>query len=169
MSRAPFILVYITREGISVKNKDFRLGIVLMIIFMILFGISFTLQSSDVMKTHTTAAFFPRVVLIVAMFFTLLLIIQNIKKEADTSIKEKMDRKTFKRVVLSMISAVLFGFGASYLGTLVSISLFVIAIMLTWGVRKKLTILLNAVITPLLIYLIFTKILYVQLPAGILI
>lgn len=168
MRRAPFILVDFAGKDTSVKNKDLRLGVALMIIFMILFGISFTLQSSDVMKTHTTAAFFPRVVLIVAMFFTLLLIIQNIKKGADTSDKEKMDRESFKRVVLSMVSAVLFGFGVSYLGTLVSISLFVIAVMLTWGVRKKMTILLNAVITPILIYLIFAKILYVQLPSGIL-
>ncbi len=40
--------------------------------------------------------------------------------------------------------------------------------MLVWGVRKKLPIVLNAVITPILIYLIFNKILLVQLPSGIL-
>jgi len=137
-----------------------------MIIFIILFGNSFTLQHSDVMKTHTTAAFFPRVVLIVAMFFTVLLIIQSIVKGGEAA-GEKMDREKFKRVLLSMGAAVLLGFGAPYLGTLVSIALFIVAIMLAWGVRSKLTILLNAIITPLFIYLVFTKILLVQLPAGI--
>lgn len=144
------------------------MAIGMMVIFMVLFGISFTFQKSDVLPTHTTAAFFPRLVLITAMFFALLIIIQNIRKGADSSTKEKMDRETFKRVVMTMVFTVLFGFGVSYLGTLVSIFLFVIAVMLTWGVRKKLTILLNAVITPVFIYLIFTKILYVQLPSGIL-
>ena len=72
------------------------------------------------------------------------------------------------RVVLSMGTAIAFGAGVAYLGTLVSISLFIVGIMLVWGVRKKLTIVLNAVITPILIYLIFNKILLVQLPSGIL-
>ena len=67
-----------------------------------------------------------------------------------------------------MVAAIAFGLGVAYLGTLASISLFIIGIMLIWGVRKKSTIALNAVITPILIYLIFNKILLVQLPAGIL-
>jgi len=151
-----------------VKNKDLNMAIVMMVIFIILFGISFTFQKSDVMATHTTAAFFPRVVLIVAMVFTLLLIIQSAVKGADGPKKKKMEPETFKRVVISMGLGILFGLGASYLGTLVSISLFIIGIMVTWGVKNKLTILLNAVITPILVYLIFTKVLLVQLPTGIL-
>ena len=78
------------------------------------------------------------------------------------------DRDAYWRVVLSMAAAIAFGLGVSYLGTLVSISLFIVAVILIWGVRKKVTIVLTALITPVLIYLIFTKILLVQLPSGIL-
>ena len=149
-------------------NRDLRLGIILMVIFAILYGISFTFQSSEAMTTHTTAAFFPQVVLILLMFLTLLLIITSIVKGSATKNKKKMDRETLLRVSGTMGACILLGLGASYLGTLVSIALFIVMVMLVWGVRNKLAILANAVITPIMIYLIFTKILYVQLPSGIL-
>lgn len=144
------------------------MAVVMMGIFIILFMISFTFQSSGVVKTHTTAAFFPRVVLVLAMFLTLIMIIQAIRLKEDESKKMRLDQAAFKRVMLSMAAAIGFGFGASYLGTLVSIVLFITATMLVWGVRRKLTITLTALLTPVFIYLIFTKILLVQLPAGIL-
>lgn len=149
------------------KNRDLRMSIVMMIVFIILFALSFTFQSSDVVKSHTTASFFPQVVLVVAMFLNAIMMYQSVKNGPDEA-TEKGDREVFWRVVLSMVVAIAFGFGVPYLGTLVSISLFIVGIMLVWGVRKKLTIVLNAVITPILIYLIFNKILLVQLPSGIL-
>ena len=121
------------------------------------------------MTTHTTAAFFPRVVLIVAMILTLLMMISNKRKGVKDEKTTKMDADALKRVLVSMGLAVFFGFGVSYIGSLVTIALFVIGIMTAWGVKNKLTILLNAVITPILIYLIFTMILEVQLPSGFLI
>jgi len=151
-----------------VNNKDLRMGIVMMVIFIVLYGISFTFQSSGVMTTHTTAAFFPRVVLLVAMFLTLIIIIQSIRKGPD-KVAKKMDPAAFRRVVGSMVCAICFGLGASFLGTLVSISLFIIAIMLVWGVRSKRAIIINALVTPILIYLVFNQVLLVQLPSGILI
>jgi len=150
------------------NNKDLRMAIVMMVIFIILYGISFTFQSSGVMTTHTTASFFPRVVLIVAMFLTLIIIIQSIRKGPDKVVK-KMEKAAFNRVAGSMVCAVGFGLGASFLGTLVSISLFIVAIMLVWGVRSKRAIIINAVVTPILIYVIFNQVLLVQLPSGILI
>ena len=41
--------------------------------------------------------------------------------------------------------------------------------MLAWGVESKRVIILTALLTPLLIYLVFNQILLVQLPSGILI
>ena len=149
-------------------NRDLRLGIILMVIFAILFGISFTFQSSEAMSTHTTAAFFPQIVLILLMFLTLLLIITSYVKGSATKNKKKMDRETLLRVLGTMGACILLGLGTSYLGSLVSIALFIVIVMLIWGVRNKLVILANAVITPIMVYLIFTKVLYVQLPSGIL-
>jgi len=151
------------------KNKDLRLSIVLMVIFAILFAISFTFGHSDVVESHTTAAFFPRVVLIIAMFLTLIMVVQSIRNGPDAEDQNDIDKGALKRVGLSMVVSIAFGFGVSYLGTLVSISLFIIAIMLVWGVRSKRAIVLTALITPALIYGVFTKILFVQLPSGILI
>ena len=149
------------------KNRDLRMAIVMMVIFIILFALSFTFQSSGVVKSHTTASFFPQVVLVIAMFLTAIMMYQSVKNGPDDA-KEKGDRDAFWRVVLSMVASIAFGFGVSYLGTLVSIALFISAVMLVWGVRNPVTILLTALITPVLIYGVFTKILLVQLPRGIL-
>ncbi len=143
------------------------MAIVMMVIFIVLFGISFSFQSSGVMLTHTTAAFFPRVVLVVAMFLTMIMIIQSIRKGPDKAV-EKMERAAFLRVGLSMVCAIGFGIGTAYLGTLVSIALFIVAIMLSWGVKSKRAIFFTALLTPVLVYLIFNRILLVQLPSGIL-
>jgi hypothetical protein len=152
------------------KNKDLRMGLTMMVLWIILFGLSFTFKSSDVVKSHTTASFFPQVVLLVAMFFTVIMIYQSIRNGPDEVVEKADDHgEVKKRVLLSMVAAIGFGFGVSYLGTLVSISLFIIATMLVWGVRNKVSILLNAILTPIIIYVIFTKLLWVQLPAGILI
>lgn len=148
-------------------NRDLRLGLILMGIFIALFLITFTFQSSGTMKTHTTAAFFPRVVLVLLMFLTLLFIIQSWRKGPAKAAGEKMEREKVRRVVVTMGLSVLYVLGVIYLGTLVSSALFIAAAMLTWGVRRKLTILLTAMLTPIMVYLVFTKILLVQLPSGI--
>ena len=80
-----------------------------------------------------------------------------------------MDRDVFKRVSLTMLSAFGFGLGCVFIGTLVSIALFIVATMLAWGVRSKKPIILTAILTPILIHIIFKQILLVQLPTGFLI
>ena len=150
------------------NNKDLRMASILMVIFIVLFGISFTFQSSDAVASHTTASFFPRLVLLFAMFLTVIMIIQSIRKGPDKEAK-KMDRDVFKRVSLTMLSAFGFGLGCVFIGTLVSIALFIVATMLAWGVRSKKPIILTAILTPILIHIIFKQILLVQLPTGFLI
>ena len=149
-------------------NKDLRMAIMMMVIFIVLFGLSFTFQKSGVLTTHTTAAFFPRVVLLVAMFLTLIIIVQNLRKGEPAAAAKTKDAAATRRVVLSMIWSILFGFGVSYLGTLVSMALFIGGIMLIWGFRNWRVIAANSLITPVVVYLIFKKVLLVQLPAGIL-
>ena len=144
------------------------MAIILMAIFIVLYIISFSFQSSGAVASHTTASFFPRVVLLVAIFLTAIMIIQSIRKGPDKIVK-KMDAKTLRRVALTMICAFGFGLGCVYLGTLVSIALFIVATMLAWGVRSARAIILTALLTPVFIHIVFNKVLLVQLPSGILI
>ncbi len=150
------------------NNKDLRMASILMVIFIVLYGISFTFQSSGAVASHTTASFFPRLVLLFAMLLTVIMIIQSIRKGQDKEAK-KMDRDAFRRVSLTMLCAFGFGLGCVFLGTMVSIALFIVASMLAWGVRSKKALILTAILTPILIYIIFNQILLVQLPTGILI
>lgn len=149
------------------RNRDIRTGVVLMIIFLVLYGVSFTFPKSTM--THTSAAFFPRIVLIVGMGLTCILIIRNLLQEKTSSSNKRIERGQKLRVIGSMGMAVLLlGFGSVFIGTFVSIFVLIVAIMVLWGVRNKITILLTATLTPILVYVIFTKILLVQFPSGFL-
>jgi putative tricarboxylic transport membrane protein len=150
------------------KNKDTRLSLILMAIFLALFGISFTFPESTLSATHTSAAFFPRVVLIMAMILTLIMILQNIRKKEVTRKSRSLDKEQRFRVLGSMVISILFALGAVYIGTYVSLFFLIAVMMIIWGVRDKVAILLNALLTPLLIYLVFTKLLLVQFPSGFL-
>ena len=147
-------------------NKDIRVGLVLMMAFIALYAISFTFEGAAMTSRQTGAAFFPRAVLILAMGLTLLLIAKNLKRKRGLQ-KEGLSPGAKKRVVGSMLIAVLFCFSAVYIGTIVSVFLLTAAIMLLWGVRNAVTILLNGVLTAGAVYLIFGKVLLVQFPQGI--
>jgi putative tricarboxylic transport membrane protein len=149
-------------------NKDIRVGLGLLIIFLVLFGISFTLPQSAVMKTHTSAAFFPRTVLIVAIGLTLLLIVKALLQGKPLSRSKGLEGPSKVRVLGTFGLSVFFPVGAIYLGTFVSMFLLIVVLMRLWGVKSKTAILLNAALTPLLIYLIFSELLMVQFPSGVL-
>ena len=150
------------------KNRDLRLGLILMTILLVLYGVSYTFPKSAMSETHTSAAFFPRVVLILAMGLTAILIITNIARKETSSGYKGLEREQKLRVLGSMGLALAFALGAVFIGTFVSIFLLIIAIMFLWGVTNKITILLIALLTPIFVYVVFTKILLVQFPRGFL-
>jgi putative tricarboxylic transport membrane protein len=149
-------------------NRDLRVGLGLLVIFLILFGVSFTLPQSAVMKTHTSAAFFPRTVLIVAIGLTLLLIVKALLQGKPLSRDKVLEGQQKVRVLGTFGLAVFFPVGAVYLGTFVSMFILIVVLMTLWGVKNKMAILLNAALTPVVIYLIFTELLMVQFPSGVL-
>lgn len=139
-----------------------------MAFLLVLYGVSYTFPKSAMSETHTSAAFFPRVVLILAMGLTCILIIKNILRKGTSSGYQGLEKEQKLRVLGSMGLALGFALGAVFIGTFVSISLLIIAIMVLWGVTNKITILLVALLTPIFVYLVFTKILLVQFPPGLL-
>jgi hypothetical protein len=148
-------------------NKDVRVGLVLMMAFIALFAISFTFEGAAMTSRQTGAAFFPRAVLILAMGLTLLLVLKNLSRKRGPK-KEGLSPGAKKRVAGSMLISILFCFSAVYIGTFVSVFLLTAAIMLLWGVRNAVPILLNGVLTAGAVYLVFGKVLLVQFPKGIL-
>jgi len=150
------------------KNRDLRLGLILMTFLLVLYGVSYTFPKSVMSETHTSAAFFPRVVLILAMGLTAILIITNIVRRETSSGYKGLEREQKLRVFGSMGLALAFALGAVFIGTFVSVFLLIIAMMALWGVRNKVAILAVALLTPLFVYVIFTKILLVQFPRGFL-
>jgi hypothetical protein len=149
-------------------NKDLRVGLGLLVIFLVLFGISFTIPQSAVLKTHTSPAFFPRTVLIVAIGLTLLLIVKALLQKKAPLRDKVLEGQQKVRVLGTFGLAAFFPVGAIYLGTFVSMFIMIVVLMTLWGVKNKMAILLNAALTPVVIYLIFTELLMVQFPSGVL-
>ena len=110
--------------------------------------------------------FFPRTVLIVAIGLTLLLIVKALLQGKPLSPNKVLEGQKKFRVLGTFGLAAFFPVGAVYLGTFVSMFVLIVILMRVWGVKNWMTILLNAALTPLLIYLIFTKLLMVQFPSG---
>lgn len=148
-------------------NKDVRVGLSLLLIFVGLYAISYTFEGSALTSLQTGPEFFPRIVLLLAIGLTLLLVATNIGRTRKPRQEDPLTTGAKKRVFGSMIIAILFGFSATYIGTYVSIFLLTVGIMVLWGVRNKLTIFLNASLTTVGVYLVFTKVLLVQFPHGI--
>lgn len=147
-------------------NKDIRVGAILFVIFLFLYLISFGFEGEAMTELQTGPGFFPRKVLLVAMGLTILLVVKAFRKKDKQ--QDGSDPAAKKRVIGSMILSVLFAIGAVYLGTYICVFLLTLAIMLLWGVRNPVSIVLNSVLTPVGVYLIFTKVLLVQFPHGIL-
>jgi hypothetical protein len=148
-------------------NKDVRVGLLLLLILVGLYGISYTFEGSALTTLQTGPEFFPRIVLLLAMGLSLLLVATNIGRKKKPIKEDPLSANAKKRVFGSMLIAILFGFSAVYIGTYVSIFLLTVGIMALWGVRNKLTIFLNAGLTTAGVYLVFTKVLLVQFPHGI--
>ena len=120
------------------------------------------------MKTHTSPAFFPRTVLIVAIGLTVLLIVKALLQGKPLSPNKVLEGQQKVRVLGTFGLAAFFPVGAVYLGTFVSMFILIVVLMRVWGVKNRMAIMLNAALTPLLIYLIFTELLMVQFPSGVL-
>jgi len=117
--------------------------------------------------------FFPFTAGLILVFLSLMLLFSSIRRKIgdDESIREKRffpERNSWKRLLLALLSLLAYIFCLKYLGFLITTFLFMMFLLRFIEPQKWVTVLVAAILTSTISYIIFRLWLEVQLPRGIL-
>lgn len=156
------------------------------IIFSILFivvGAIILYASSDIKliesiegNTIINSRFYPRIIGSGIIILALLLLLQSIKpsdNDAGVVVEESVKTDNFlatKKTIIAVIFCILYVAAFLKIGVIVSTLIYLFAMLLLFGINKesKAKFILVPIITTVLIYFLFSKLLEVSFPRGIL-
>ncbi len=145
------------------RHSDVRISLVLFAVFAALLAYTFTLPKPQ-LSVGVGPAFVPQIVLSALLCLTVALLIKG-WLQTRRSTPDPPEKRQGRLHIYGMLLAVGFVLLMEYVGTFVSIPLFIAAIMLLAGGRRPLTVVLMALGIPAIIYMVFTLFLQIQFPA----
>ncbi len=143
-------------------NKDQKFGIILLIFCLILWFFIIPTQISS-----TKDAVYPRFVNVWIAICGILLIIKSWKSTEKIILYESKDEKGIIRVVATVLIFLIYIFMIDFLGFFISSFIFIIILMLSFGVRQWIKLISVPIIILLFLYFLIKKILFFPLPEGI--
>jgi len=143
-------------------NKDQKFGIILLIFCLILWFFIIPTQISS-----TKDAVYPRFVNVWIAICGILLILKSWKITEKIILYESKDEKGIIRVVATVIVFLIYIFMIDFLGFFISSFIFIIILMLSFGVRQWIKLISVPIIILLFLYFLIKKILFFPLPEGI--
>lgn len=143
-------------------NKDQKFGIILLIFCLILWFFIIPTQISS-----TKDAVYPRFVNVWIAICGILLILKSWKSTEKIILYESKDEKGIIRVVATVIIFLIYIFMIDFLGFFISSFVFIIILMLSFGVRQWIKLISVPIIILLFLYFLIKKILFFPLPEGI--
>ena len=143
-------------------NKDQKFGIILLIFCLILWFFIIPTQISS-----TKDAVYPRFVNVWIAICGILLIIKSWKSTEKIILYESKDEKGIIRVVATVLIFLIYIFMIDFLGFFISSFIFIIILMLSFGVRQWIKLISVPIILLLFLYFLIKKILFFPLPEGI--
>ncbi len=143
-------------------NKDQKFGIILLIFCLILWFFIIPTQISS-----TEDAVYPRFVNVWIAICGILLIIKSWKSTEKIILYESKDEKGIIRVVATVLIFLIYIFMIDFLGFFISSFIFIIILMLSFGVRQWIKLISVPIILLLFLYFLIKKILFFPLPEGI--
>lgn len=151
-------------ENMTTKRIEVMIGLIL-IAFSVLV-LSMALQFPEGQQHDVGARFFPTFYAYLLIFLSLLLIFNNLK-----DIKEKGNEQVkaeWKKAVIGMICTVLFFLLMVFAGFLIATPIFLAGMMWIYDYRRPFRVILFTVLLTTFIYVVFSILLKVSLPSGIL-
>ncbi len=144
-------------------NDDTIAGLTILLLSLVAFALTFRFDSvPDILAQNIPPTFFPRLMLVAAGSMSALLLLQGLRKSEGR--KPRIPPIVFVTggfVTASVLCLETLGIvGLTFLTSVV--------LPLLWGERRPIRILLFAVLTPAMIYLVFGWLLRMQLPMGFL-
>lgn len=143
-------------------NKDQKFGIILLIFCLILWFFIIPTQISS-----TKDAVYPRFVNVWIAICGILLILKSWKSTEKIILYESKDEKGIIRVVATVIVFLIYIFMIDFLGFFISSFIFIIILMLSFGVRQWIKLISVPIIILLFLYFLIKKVLFFPLPEGI--
>lgn len=143
-------------------NKDQKFGIILLIFCLILWFFIIPTQIST-----TKDAVYPRFVNVWIAICGILLILKSWKSTEKIILYESKDEKGIIRVVATVIVFLIYIFMIDFLGFFISSFIFIIILMLSFGVRQWIKLISVPIIILLFLYFLIKKVLFFPLPEGI--
>lgn len=111
------------------------------------------------------ARYYPRAMLDLSMFLTLLLLVTSLKKhEPHKAEGMKHNKGVYITILITGLYIALIHLVGFYIATM----LYLLSVMLFLEIRNKLVLILVPVLTTLFVYLVFNQVLMVFLPEGLL-
>lgn len=143
-------------------NKDQKFGIILLIFCLILWFFLIPTQISS-----TKDAIYPRFVNVWIAICGILLILKSWKSTEKIILYESKDKQGIIRVVATVIIFLIYIFTIDFLGFFISSFIFIIILMLSFGVRQWIKLISVPIIILLFLYFLIKKVLFFPLPEGI--
>jgi len=153
----------------KVRSEIIISGIILLVACF-LFYIASTFPQNR-MADQVGPALWPKIILLLIIILSMSLLIQFViqsLKEKKARPKEDLsaEKEGFRMLILTVILSLLYGFGVSYVGFLLSILVFQTLFLLILKVTKIPVLVLYPLSLTVVIYAIFIKVLYIPLPRG---
>ena len=143
-------------------NRDQKFGIVLLIFCFILWFFLIPTQISS-----SKDAVYPRLVNVWIAICGILLILKSWKSSEKIILYESKDKQGIIRVVATVIIFLIYIFMIDFLGFFISSFIFIIILMLSFGVRQWIKLISVPIIILLFLYFLIKKVLFFPLPEGI--
>ena len=140
--------------------------------FLFFHSFSFDQKAHFLREGTVLPGYWPRLILVGIIILSMILLIVKIYKNKEKPQKEKI-LKTDKELVATgrlfviVLSCFIYANIINYIGYLIGTFIFAVFLLFTMGVRKLFILLFYPLGITTVVYLIFTKILYMSLPRGV--
>lgn len=142
---------------------DDIVGGAILLLCAVVYAITMTFEEVPVMLSQgIQPAAFPRLMIVVIAILAVVMMIQGRRGG-------RTDRRPLPLAVYGTTGLlILFVVAIDWLGTIIAISLFCLALPVLWGERRYAWLVAFAVLFPMGIFVLFSKVLEVRFPSGVL-
>ncbi len=147
------------------KRNDTIAGAIFMALGATAFFHTTKFDQTLITDNYLGATFFPRIVALVMVAISALVVIGGLRGNEETA--GKASRKGLIRTFAGIATIAAYAVAIEPLGFIISTILFNLIILVLFGVRRPLTLMILPPSVSLIIYWVFYKLLMVPLPEGI--
>lgn len=144
-------------------HRDFVLGLIILGICGLLYYETTTFPSvPPSLSQNVPAHFFPRLLIWVVVILTVLMMAQGWRKPAEGNLSIRPITPATALMVIVGIALI------HWIGVLAAVALLSAALPVLWGARRPAAIALYAILMPASLYVLFTLVMRVSFPTGML-